>query len=211
MSMGSAVVATLSCLILDFSLEIVLTVIHCSYTEKLYCYGSRALGEGKHSTTLPLDLSLFWAWVPGLETITDAPQLSSPHLRWDRRGPRETEWGVLSLCGAISKCSRLSTERLEVWAQLGTTALGIFLVPSLRVCSGSDGKVSAHNEGDLGLIPELGRSPGEGNGNPVQYSCLKNPMDRGAWWATVHGVAKSQTWLRTNMFTFSPIVEARKG
>ena len=46
------------------------------------------------------------------------------------------------------------------------------------------------NAGDMGLIPELGRSPGEGNGNPLQDSCLGNPMDRGAWWATVHGVTK---------------------
>ena len=46
---------------------------------------------------------------------------------------------------------------------------------------GADGKVSAYNVGDLGLIPGLGRSPGEGNGNPLQYSCLENPMDRGAW------------------------------
>ena len=43
----------------------------------------------------------------------------------------------------------------------------------------------------MGLIPELGRTPGEGNGNPLRYSCLENPMDRGAWWATVDGVAKS--------------------
>ena len=47
--------------------------------------------------------------------------------------------------------------------------------------------------GDVSLIPGLGRSPGEGNGNPVQDSCLENPMDRGAWWATVHGLTKSQT------------------
>ena len=47
------------------------------------------------------------------------------------------------------------------------------------------------NAGDVGSIPELGRSPGEGNGNPLQYSCLGNPMDRGAGWATVHGVIKS--------------------
>ena len=59
-----------------------------------------------------------------------------------------------------------------------------------------DGKASnAYNAGDLGLIPGLGRSPGEGNGNPLQYSCLENPMDQGAWWATVHGVAKSRTRL----------------
>ena len=58
---------------------------------------------------------------------------------------------------------------------------------------GSEGKVSACNAGDLGLIPGSGRSPGEGNGNPLQYSCLENPMDKGAWNATVHGVAKSRT------------------
>ena len=46
---------------------------------------------------------------------------------------------------------------------------------------------------DLDLIPGSGRAPGEGNGNPLQYSCLKNPTDRGAWWTTVHGVTKSQT------------------
>ena len=46
---------------------------------------------------------------------------------------------------------------------------------------------------DTGSIPELGRSPGEGKGNPLKYSCLENPMDKGAWQATVHGVAKSQT------------------
>ena len=56
--------------------------------------------------------------------------------------------------------------------------------------NGSEVKVSACNVGDLGLIPGLGRSPGEGNGNPLQYSCLENLMDRGAWQATVHGVKK---------------------
>ena len=58
-----------------------------------------------------------------------------------------------------------------------------------------DGKASAYDAGDPGSIPGLGRSPGEGNGNPLQYSWLENPMDRGAWWATVHGVAKSRTRL----------------
>ena len=52
-------------------------------------------------------------------------------------------------------------------------------------------KESACNAGDLGSIPGLGRSPGEGNGNPLQYSCLENPMDRGAWLATVHGVERA--------------------
>ena len=58
---------------------------------------------------------------------------------------------------------------------------------------GSEGKASACNAGDPGLIPGLRRSPGEENSNPLQYSCLENPMDREAWWATVHGVTKSRT------------------
>ena len=60
---------------------------------------------------------------------------------------------------------------------------------------GSDGKTSAYNAGDPGSIPGSGRSPGEGNGNPLQYSCLENPMDGGARQATVHGVAKNRTRL----------------
>ena len=60
---------------------------------------------------------------------------------------------------------------------------------------GSDGKESTCNAGDLGSISGLGRSPGEGNGYPLQYSCLENSTDRGAWWATVHGVEKSETRL----------------
>ena len=58
---------------------------------------------------------------------------------------------------------------------------------------GSDGKESASNEGDLGSSPGLGRSPGEENGYPLQYGCLENSTDRGAWWTTVHGVAKLDT------------------
>ena len=66
---------------------------------------------------------------------------------------------------------------------------------------GSDGKASVCNAGDPGSIPGLGRSLGEGNGTPLQYSCWENPMDGGAWWATVHGVAKS--WTRLSNFTFT--------
>ena len=68
----------------------------------------------------------------------------------------------------------------------------------MAICSdldlpgGSDSKETAYNAGDLGSIPGWGRSPEEGNGNPLQYSCLENTIDRGAWWAKVHGVAKSQ-------------------
>ena len=65
---------------------------------------------------------------------------------------------------------------------------------------GSDGKASACNAGDPGLISGLGRSPGEGNGDPLQYSLLESPVDGGAWWAPVHGVAKIRT--RLSNFTF---------
>ena len=66
-------------------------------------------------------------------------------------------------------------------------------VPSSYFPGGSEGKASAYTVGDPGSIPGLGRSPGDGNGTPLQYSCLENPMDGGTWWATVHGVAKSRT------------------
>ena len=71
----------------------------------------------------------------------------------------------------------------------------------------SDSKQSACNAGDSGSIPGLGRSPGEGNGNPLQYSCLENSVDGGAWWATVHGVAESDV---TEQLTLSlPILICR--
>ena len=82
-------------------------------------------------------------------------------------------------------------------ARMGPTALSM-----LRDCLGGEGtslvaqtvkKTSACNVGNPGSIPGSGRFPGEGNGNPLQYSCLENPMDRGAWRATVHGVAQSWT------------------
>ena len=69
-----------------------------------------------------------------------------------------------------------------------------------RFPGSSDSQVSAYNAGDPGSIPGSGRSPGEGNGNPLQYSCLENSMDGEAWWATVHGVTKSRT--RLSDFTF---------
>ena len=69
-----------------------------------------------------------------------------------------------------------------------------YSLPYIYLC-GSDGKESAYNEGNLGSIPESGRDPGEGNGDLFQYSCLEDFMDRGAWWATVHVVARSPTLL----------------
>ena len=72
----------------------------------------------------------------------------------------------------------------------------------MSVPGGSEGRESACNAGDLSSIPGSGRSPGEGNDNPLQYSCLENPMDRGDWRAAVHGVSKSQTWLSDSHLHF---------
>ena len=71
----------------------------------------------------------------------------------------------------------------------------VLVLQGLGLPGGSVGKESACNAGDLGLIPGLGRSPGEGNNYPIQYFCLENSVDRGAWQAAVFGIAKSQTRL----------------
>ena len=95
---------------------------------------------------------------------------------------------------------------LIVWTLVGKVmsllcnTLSSFVIP-LGFSDGSDGKESACSAGDLTLIPELGRSPGEGNGNPLQFSCLENPVDREAWRATVHGVAEESD--RTEQLTLS--------
>ena len=91
------------------------------------------------------------------------------------------------------------------WLTLSSHCVLWFLPP---LPHGLDDKESACNEGDLVSIPGLGRSPGEGNGYSLQYSCQKNSMDRGAWWAIVHGVTRSQMWLVTNtlLHTGSPII-----
>ena len=79
---------------------------------------------------------------------------------------------------------------------LFTGVMPIFLLPtSPRVPWWLSGKESVFNAGDMASIPGSGRFPGKGNGNPLQYSCLENPMNRGAWWAAVHRVAKSRTRL----------------
>ena len=84
-------------------------------------------------------------------------------------------------------------------ACLSPSVVGISLWQPQQIIGGfpgsSDGKEPAGNAGDPGLSPGSGRSPWEGNGNPLQYSCLENSMDRGAWRAPVHGVTMSQTWL----------------
>ena len=84
-----------------------------------------------------------------------------------------------------------------VWGhkELDMTERLYFTTPAQGFPASSDDKESACNAKDLGLIPGSGSSPGEGHGNPLQYSCLENPMDSAAWQASVHGVGKSRTQL----------------
>ena len=129
-------------------------------------------------------------------------------------GPSRPGWGFSSLCDtAITLSSRMPCSPREtplyvsvgrsgvqavLWKWKVVQSLWAIVCPFLIKLSvnlgspgGSDGKESACNAGDQGLIPGSGRSPGEGNGYPLQYSCLENSMHRRAWGTTVHGVAKS--------------------
>ena len=97
----------------------------------------------------------------------------------ERQRGRLTNWSVLRMCGNKVSDNREYTSSFSLR----------FLV------SGFPGGSVVKNAGDPCSIPESGRTPEEGTGYPLQYSCLENPMERGAWWATVHGVAKTQTKL----------------
>ena len=96
-------------------------------------------------------------------------------------------WTQLKWLSSSSSSSRRASREAESQEK---TAVRVPVWLALGFPGGSDGKKSAYNAGDPDLILGSGRSPGKGNGNPLQYSCLKNSMDRGAWQATAHGVAK---------------------
>ena len=100
---------------------------------------------------------------------------------------------VPDTCGLIINVILFYNLMRDTHLEIITEDPGVFL----GFPGGSDSKESACNAGDPGLIPGWGRSPGEGNGNPTQYACLENPMDRGAWKSTVHGVARARHYLAT--------------
>ena len=110
---------------------------------------------------------------------------------WDGWMASPTEWTWVW----ASSRSWWWTGKPGVLHSIGLQRVGQDLMTEQGFSHSSVGKESACNAGDPGSIPGSGRSPGEGNGNPLQHSCLENTMDRGAWRATVYGVAKSQTWL----------------
>ena len=99
----------------------------------------------------------------------------------------------MKICSTQSVIGEIPIEKRKIILPIFWKVINILAFPG-----GSDGKASAYNVGDLGSIPGSGRSPGEGNHNPLQYSCLENPMDRGAWQATILGIAKSQAQLSTH-------------
>ena len=135
---------------------------------------------------------------------TDAENLISV-LWYQIKSQRQRFWWSRKECFYCFVRQRVTQQvpTLKNYVPAWEDLMSSFIVLSTRVLpGGSEVKVSACNTGDLGSIPGSRRSPGEGNGNPLQYSCLENPMDRGAWWmATVHGVAKSRT--RLSDFTFT--------
>ena len=105
----------------------------------------------------------------------------------------------------IHTCTALSDQRPVIRPREADTLPDLVnysnLWQMLGFPGGSDGQEAACNLGDPGSIPVSGRSPGEGNGHPLQYSCLENPMDGGSWQAIVHRVVKSRTWLKWLHFT----------
>ena len=165
--------------------------------------------NGQHLFQTSWDLNLWFNEYSGLSS-------SLKYVGKSKNG-EASSWG--SFAGSPNCSGQPATSALDAlsWPHLRPTPTkstpysyfhGVFLVlnfTSVSLClnslnckdfpGDSDGKESTYNVGDLGSIPELGRSPRGRNSNPLQYSCLKNSMDRGVWQATVHAVVKSWTWL----------------
>ena len=156
-----------------------------------------------HISSLGMFIEFFLIGVPMLGTIIlignfwdscqpQAPRLTPGEPNFNRYLSRNVS--VSFTCwvhGAIWKNCRLCSILLRTWSLIRGNSQG-----SYKNSGGPSGEGLPANAGDAkdaGLIPES-RSPGEGHGNPLQCSCLENPMDRGGWWATVHSIAKSWTW-----------------
>ena len=145
-------------------------------------------GMATHSSILAWKIT--WTEKPGGLQFMKSQRVRHDWSKWSKQASKPIDGAnklkYIKLLGA----SRIAGSCFTLWA-------------TREAPIGLESKVSACNAGDPGSIPELGRSSGEGNGNPVQYSCLENPIDGGAWEASVHGVAKSRTRLSNFTFLFS--------
>ena len=144
-----------------------------------------------------LKLMSIESMMPSNHLILCCPFLLLPSIFSSISGSFPISWLFTSGGQSIGTSASASVHLMNIqgWFLLELTALISLLSkgPS-RVCSSTIVKESACNAGDLGLIPGSERSSWEGNGSPLQYSCLENSLDRGAWWAIVHGVTKSWAW-----------------
>ena len=132
----------------------------------------------------------WWDWMPCSWMLSFKPDSSLPSFIFIKRLFSSS----LLSASIFGLCLKLTVSRSTSLDVLDRDFPGDAMVKNLPGKSG--------DTGDVGLTPVLGRSPREGNGNPLQYSCLENSMDRGARWATVHGVRNSWTWLSTQQNTY---------
>ena len=157
-----------------------------SFTEK--AFDQLPLGALRSSTDLAPGSTYRGGWGSSLVGYTG--------VQWGMQRCSVVCWGARGVLGCHVQWGVLGCSLH--WGTQGTVVCsGVYWGTRSRAGfpGGSDGEDSADNAGDPGWIPGAGRSPGGGHGNPLQYSCLENPLDRGAWRATVHGVGKSRTGL----------------
>ena len=147
-------------------------------------FAPRSLG-GFYSCSVPLPLS----WKQSARAEPPGPSVSTAPGQWV---------GLTKTGRAISRPSHLTLDLRARNCRLHATKFLRLYIVDMGFPSGSRVKNLPANAGDMALIPGSGGSPGKGNGNPLQYFCLENSMDRGSWLATVHEVAKSQTGLQSD-------------
>ena len=153
--------------------------------------------DGEIYHVLGLEESILWKWLHYLKQSTFSMQILS-NYQWYFHRTRIKDFTMCVKTQKTPNSQRHPEKEKQSWRNQPFWPQAILLIQSYSnqdesFPGDSIGKESNCSAGDLGSIPGSGRSPGEGNGYPLQYSCLKNPMDREAWWATVHGIAKSQT------------------